>query len=827
LLIAAVPTFSQADTLIAQLSNSSDDTFAGSMSGDGRFVVFESRGDIATVNPRNPDHNSEIFLLDYAQRRIFQITNTHSVFYDDKQILEIPSNVRVEITNIRPQISNDGKWIIFASNATSSRPSAPDSTNPGNFNGNSFTTPTPTPTPTVTPTPTPTASPTPTPGANILTQDGNMEMWMYQIPAYPAVSDLSQGDEIALTDLSGGTFTRLTNTDPSQLPRAGGPNNGPVVADDNHDATINDDGSYVAFVSNRDLVPGVGNAFPTDDNDEIYTYVRASATLQQVTKTPRGTVTSPIYNKNPSISGNGLRVAFASTGDNPVVGMAGGNNPSTSRNEEIFYADLNATGAPTLGKQVTTTTPTNTGDVVNILDYGRRMSRDGRYIGFDSTADLINNGANATGFACFVYDTSNSTFRQVGPRSDADTAATGGDVDHYPGFTDYNGSGVPQTLMLETRENIKADGTVAATVTDGLNQDATRPSQIYSYTLSQPAASATFTRLTKFPAMNFVIGQVQPLPSNTLTRSAFNLAQTELGTGNLDLLSEAYLLLKPTVTATATPTNSFATGATHLPINATPTPTPAATATPTPAPTASPTPTPVTEAAKLGVAPGMLVSLDYTATDAPIVARTGVGDLKRSPPLPVELSGVSMTINGAACGLKAVNGKHIDFTVPEALASQTDGSTNYPLIIFNNGTELKTTMTVVPARPDIFRIDNIAAPGGRTKALNVTNRVHTKEPFVIRTVKIKGGLFVPTILRVYVTGVDNNLTSNISVRIKNQTITGVTSSTEVEPGVWALDFPLPATALGIGDSPVVVTVTIGSASFVSRVDDTTSFVFIL
>src|SRR6185369_16285019 len=102
---------------------------------------------------------------------------------------------------------------------------------------------------------------------------------------------------------------------------------GAFIAEDNHDPTISDDGGVIAFVSTRDLVPSVGNAFPNDDNDEIYTYVRASNTLSQVSKTPRGPITSPIYNKYPSISGNGLRVTFASTGDNPVVGMTGGTNP--------------------------------------------------------------------------------------------------------------------------------------------------------------------------------------------------------------------------------------------------------------------------------------------------------------------------------------------------------------------------------------------------------------------------------------------------------------------------------------------------------------------
>jgi len=841
MLLAALPSFSQVDSVIAQLSNSGFESFGGSMSGDGRFVVFESTGDIATVNPRNADHNKEIFLLDYAQRRIFQITNTKSVYYDDKITSEVQTNIRVEITNSRPQISNDGRWIVFGSNATSARPAAPDSTNPGSFDGNAFTTPTPTPNPTASPTPSPspTASPTPTPtpGANALTQDGNMEMWIYHVPATPAVANLSLGDEQPFTDLTGGSFTRLTNTDPSQLPRGGSLNNGPVVADDNHDASISDDGNAVAFVSNRDLVPCVGNAGPTtanpsgDDNDEIYTFHQGGAVpcpgtpvtpgevgVNQVTKTPRGEVSNPIYNKNPTISGNGLRVAFSSTGDNPVVGMSGGTNPKASRNEEIFYADLNANGAPILGKQVTNTVGTVAAPVVNILDYGRRLSRDGRFIAFDSTADLVGGGANATGYALFVYDITANTFRQVGPRSDADTAATGGDVNHYPGFTDYVG-GVPQTLVFETRENIKSDGTVAATITDGLNQDASRPAQLYSYQLSQPAATAKLTRLANFPPAGAIIGEAQPLPSNSLTRMAFTIAETELGTGNFDLQSEVYYLIKPNVTGEVTPVNSYSTGASHLPIaNATPAASP--TATPTPSPT------PVTPANVVGMSPGMLATLDYTATDTPIATRTGVGDLTRSPVLPAELSGVTLTINGAACLLKNVSGRHVDFIVPAGLTSASDGSKSYPFVLINNGVVMRGTMVIVPTRPDIFRLDNVAAPGGRTKAFNITNRVHTQEPFVIRTVKIKGGLFTPSLIRVYATGLQGIDPTTVSIRLKDQTVTAA-AITPIEPGVWGIDFFLTQAMLGLGDSQVVVTVTFNNVTFTSRLDDTTSFTRIL
>ncbi|HTH37735.1 MAG TPA: hypothetical protein VL572_07205, partial [Pyrinomonadaceae bacterium] len=226
------------NTLIGQITNSGSETFAGAISGDGRFVVFESRGNLATENPRNEDGNVEIFLFDFAQRRIFQITDTKSVLWHSA-LGFVFANIRVEITNRRPTISQDGRWIAFSSNATSSTPAVPDSTNPGIFDGNALTSPTPVPTPTASPTPTPapgaTPTPSPTPGNNPLTADANLEMWLYQVPPY-AAADLTTGDELPVTNLSGGSFLRVTNTPASRLPVPATATTGAFVADDNHDA---------------------------------------------------------------------------------------------------------------------------------------------------------------------------------------------------------------------------------------------------------------------------------------------------------------------------------------------------------------------------------------------------------------------------------------------------------------------------------------------------------------------------------------------------------------------------------------------------------------
>ena len=789
----------QADSVIGQITNSSAETFAGGISGDGRFVVFESIGNLATENPRNADNNREIFLFDYAQRRIYQITDTQSLAINAANPISF-SNIRVVVSNLQPVISNDGRFIAFGSNATTSTPTAPNDTNPGNFNAASFTD---------------------AAGNNPLLTDGNTEMWLYEIPQTPA-ANLSAGSEIAPTNLSAGTFTRITNTAASRLPAAGTSTAGPSVADDNREASINDNGNYLAFVSTRDLTPNAagGNASP-NANDEIFSYVRNTNTINQVTRTARGSAAAPIYNQNPTISGNGLRIAFLSNAENPVIGMAGGSN--ADGNVEIYYTDLNAAGAPAafanstvVGRQITQTSAAIAGDIVNIFDIGRRMSRDGRYIAFDSYADLAGSGTgtNSDSFALYLFDTTLATgaFRQIGPRSNADAAASGGDIAHYPGFTDYV-NGVAQTLVLETRLNIRTDGTVAATSAEGLNPATSRPTQIYSYPLNAPAVTATFTRLTNFPPPVSFVASVQPIPSNTLRRMTFNLALTEIGTGNTDLSSEAYYFLLPTVTLQSSAALSFRTGASGIPVSASPVPTPAA--------SPSPSPTPQTPSAVQGVSPAMLAVIDYTS--GAVTAQTAVGSLERRFTLPIELSGVSVTINGAAAGIKSVNQNQIVFVVPPGLTAGTMNSTVYPLVVNNNGVVFRSSITIVPARPDIFTVSTVPEAGGRARIVNVTNRVRRSDPFLIRTIRTRGGTRVATVLRLFLTGVGGVPRTAFTIRIGNRELTAAQILTDPvlrEPGVYSIDFTLPRELIGAGDVPIIVSVLINGVRYESRLDDT-------
>src|SRR5712671_2768427 len=238
-------------------------SFASDVTANGRFVVIESNGDIATektATRNNQDGNREIFLFDYAQRRIFQLTDTKSVLNPPGSPTPSPSpspspsvspsptasptatpveltNVAIEVSNNRPMISLEPALvtgqrtytIVFSSNAPVS-PASFDGTNPG----------------------------------GTIATDMNQEIWTYQFTVADT-ADLSSGADVGPVDLATGTFKRVTNTPASAPPVAGSSTSVPRVADDNRDASISDDGKVIAFVSNRDLVPP-GNA----DTDALF-----------------------------------------------------------------------------------------------------------------------------------------------------------------------------------------------------------------------------------------------------------------------------------------------------------------------------------------------------------------------------------------------------------------------------------------------------------------------------------------------------------------------------------------------------------------------------
>ncbi|HEX8143151.1 MAG TPA: hypothetical protein VF553_11190 [Pyrinomonadaceae bacterium] len=748
-----------ADPFVTQISSSTFESFAGGISGNGRFVVIESNGDIATVppgqtaatkTPNNADGNREIFLFDYAQRRIFQITNTKSALRDAAQPSTTNSNIAIEVSNNQPAISNNGRWLTFSSNAS----------NPANFDGND--------------------------AANraALAADGNQELFLYFVPAPPAAT-LTSGANVPFFDLANGELTRLTNTPASRLPTGGTTSVSPFVANDNRESSMNDNASVIAFVSTRDLT-----GTNADGNPEIFLFRRitaspATGTFHQVTNTTGST----IFNANPNVSGiagGTTTLAFISNANI----AAGGSSNNADLNGEVYLGTFDGTTV-TITRQVTRTTnsTTNGSAGVNLFSPGQqRISRDGNFLAFESYADLSGDNSVKTTTTVFMYNVAANTFTQVGPRGNNTSAL------RFPTFTDYNAAGQPSTILFSSFLNFTATGAAPATATDGLNPNGR--TQIFA---APVAAPTTFTRITDTPAFaspDALPPAIQTFASNARLRIAFSLSRTELGGGNSDSSTESYYLLSPTTTDTAG-TISFFTGASNRPVTG-PSPTPPAVA---------------------GLSPGMLAIARSATALAPSEqdACTGGGtdcqdETKRVPPLPTELNGVSLSINGAAAALRHVSATQITFVVPVGLAANT-GTNTYPVVINNNGSVIRTTIQILPAQPDIFTTSNDA--GGRAAVVTGgSSGAGMFEPFN-----------VPTVLSIMLTGVRGVTKGQVTVRIGTTDLTGAAILTDAVPvtnmfGFYQIDVQAPASLAGAGDVPVIVTVVSGGVTTTSRPADT-------
>jgi len=782
------------DPFTVQLTSSPTAGFTsltGDISANGRFVVFTSNGDVSTETNgnRNPDGNREIFLADYAQRRIFQITNT----------LSLP------------------------------KPPASPSPTP---------TPSPSPSPTATPSPTPTPLPTPEDRTNLLVEvdnrapmislapvlvggvrsyiivfssnapfpgaptgtdsttwqaDANSEIWIYRIPAVADV-DLTLGADLPLQNLEGtANFFRVTDTTASRAPIAGSTTASPFFADDNREASISDDGKILAFISTRSFTGGTGNA---DANPELFLYTIDGGTFRQVTNTQD---TTPglglIFQTNPTLSADGSVVSFLSTGN-----IATSNAANTDNNGEVFVANVG--GAITI-QQVTRTL--NNISTANLYSPGRRLSRDGKLITFESKATDPKSGTAPSGqiFGTFVYTIASDTFNEVGTRP-----TTESDFIRFPTFTDYNSSLSPSSLVFTSFLNFRADGTIvpSTTTNEGLNLD--RSSELF-LTQVPVATSNTFVRLTN--VTNFAsVGGTRAMASETHKRIAFSLGGAELGGGNTDAGTEVFYLLTPIITATSSEALSFFTGASVMPV---------ATATPVPSPIPSPTPTPSPVPGQpIGVAPGELTIVRANVALAPSnAATTGiVEEGKRSPALPVELNGVSVSVGGGAAGLYFVSDtdKQINFVVPPGLPG---GPTIVAINLLNAGANSDTLfrglLQINNAQPDIFTTAN--GPGGRAAAMTTAGLV---EPFNVTT---DGNA---TVISLSVTGVRLVAPGEVTVTVGTTAINGtaivsVRPNTKM-PGFDIIDFALPASLAGAGDVPIQVTVTKSLLTTVSRPADT-------
>lgn len=768
--IGAVNILAQIDSGTKIVTPSDSQSSITDISGDGRFAVIESDGDIATYNPRNSDGNREIFLFDYAQRRIFQITDTKRALIDSNESPTEDSNIKVDIVSYQPVISNDGLWISFSSNATTSTSASPNSTNPGDFDGNDVA------------------------NTPLLQQDANLEIWLYQLPAFSSI-DLTTGTIPAFVDLSIGSFIQVTNSDTTQLPSQGTENTPPIIAADNNEPSIDDTGSTVAFVSNRDLETPL-NAVP-DDNPEIFVYKRSSASTKQVTTIPRGEIGFPLSSNGPSISGNGSAVVFSSNSTNPVLGLNGCNDDF---NTEIFLTNLNSQGGTTgqFKIQITNTLAVDHFGTNFLFSYEDNISRNGQYVVFTSRSNLDSDNSIEDGFAVHVYDIATtqdpgfcdsntpwnpSGYQQVGPRGDADPVVPFSEDRRYPSFTDYDSNGTPDTLVLTSRLNFDSGGIIPANPNDGLNPSLDRPSKTYSFNFRD--AIPEFTRITNTSSLDWVRG-ARAVVSNSRSR-LINTIVDDIGFFEGGR-AEAHYLFSPSnsLEDSNVQNQAFSTGGGGILIGS-------------------------GSNEAVGLTPNMLGTYTFESQQIPIAPSSFANvenlSISRQLPAPIQYQGVSMTVDGVSAFVTGIVDGRINFVVPKEVSAGLQ-----PVVINHNGVVIRDNLQIVStSQPDVvtnkiiaadYIGDRIPSSGGRAYVLDVTDPNNPQtEPFTV-TPQSK--------FRVFLTGVEGVDSNSITIQIGNETIQGssiLTNATEADyPGIFTFDFEMPSVLDGAGNVPVVVSV---------------------
>jgi uncharacterized repeat protein (TIGR01451 family) len=153
----------------------------------------------------------------------------------------------------------------------------------------------------------------------------------------------------------------------------------------NVNPSLSGDGRRIAFESTKDIAGAGGNGFHA---------LRADVASDPATFIQMGVTRAPA----PGISQDGSIIAFASK-DNPLGTNADGNS-------EIFLFD------GTTLRQITNTTPVSASERTRQGNFQPSLTDDGRFIAFSSNRNLANQNADGN-FEIYIFDTASSTFAQL------------------------------------------------------------------------------------------------------------------------------------------------------------------------------------------------------------------------------------------------------------------------------------------------------------------------------------------------------------------------------------------------------------------------------
>jgi Tol biopolymer transport system component len=353
--------------------------FAPAISANGRWVAFDSDAD--TFVPGDTNERTDVFVRDTKTGRTERVSVSSGGAQGDDH-------------SWTPQISADGRWVAFVSDATNL---VPGDTN--RFRGEEL-------------------------GTDVFlhdrrthrttrlnlaidgrqTEGGNSPMlsadghYVVYNAAKPLVS--TGTDE----DLEG-MFVYNTRTGKRErLPN--------IVGDD---PSISADGRYVVFASEvRDLVPNDTNrkydCFLYDRKTHKTTLISVNDKGRQGNNESNGVVISP----------NGRYVAFSSTASNLVPG-------DTNKLDDVFVRDLK-TG------RTTRISLTATGRQARGRSGGPVLSGDGRYVVYLSEADIVGRGVlDPAVYDVFLYDRRTRTVSRVNIAPNG--AGANGDTTSFPAIS--------------------------------------------------------------------------------------------------------------------------------------------------------------------------------------------------------------------------------------------------------------------------------------------------------------------------------------------------------------------------------------------------------
>jgi uncharacterized protein (TIGR03437 family) len=214
----------------------------------------------------------------------------------------------------------------------------------------------------------------------------------------------------------------------------------------------------------------------------------------------------------------------------------------------------------------------------------------------------------------------------------------------------------------------------------------------------------------------------------------------------------------------------------------------------------------------------------------PTAVATGASNSRRFT-LPIELNNCSMSVNGHAAGLYSIDRRQVVFVVPPGTFA-SEGATNADIVLNIQGVVVRGKVPMVATQPDLF--STTGGVGGRALSFNATNSPLLQgEPYLVTQVRLRGGVRVPTVIRVLMTGVQNVPGSSFRIRIgpdpPNRTAIPLNAGAVPDelPGYYRVEFQLIPSMSGQGDSVVVAGITVGGVVYESRTDDTAPRILIV